>query len=357
LSVTWLFSILFFLTDAWSCSVPVFRYALERWRPDAYEGIIIYRKAMTEEEQELLQRLRKAALNPEVPLNLRIREVNTVSFSEKKLKELLRNQVPEKLPALTVWYPGHLGKTAPLWTVALIPSVVEGVTQSPKRDELAKRLIAGDAAVWLFVPSGNPAKDNNARALINQELESAVSSLCKIPTAVIPGYKEENSTPGFSVLPLYRTDPEERFLLDMLLHSESDLGEHKDEPMVFPVFGRGRLLGCLFGEYITQKNIREAAAFLTGNCSCEIKALNPGVDLLMAARWNRAGTGSYVSETPLPPLTGVMPGPLDSEEKKSPNAGGRTKRISVLTSSIIALGSVMVVVVLVSLILINRRRR
>ena len=126
---------------------------------------------------------------------------------------------------------------------------------------------------------------------------------------------------------------------------------------LFPVFGRGRLLGCLFGEYISAKNIRETVAFITGGCSCEIKALNPGVDLLMAARWDRAATGSYPAETPMPPLTGVMPEPPGSEEKKAPNSGDDKKNISVLTSSIIALGSVLAVVVLVSLILINRRNR
>lgn len=349
--------ILFVVSDARSCSVPVFRYAIERWRPDAYEGIVIYRKALTEGEQELLQRLRKVAVNPEGPLNLRIREVNTVSFSEKELKELLKNQIPEKLPVLAIWYPGHSGKTAPLWIVALTPSVVENITQSPKREALAKRLIDGDAAVWLFVPSGNPVKDNQARALLTQELDSATSTLDKIPTSVIPGYNEKKLASGFSVLPLSRTDPEERFLLDMLLHSESDLEEYKDEPMVFPVFGRGRLLGCLFGEYISQKNIREAAAFMTGSCSCEIKALNPGIDLLLAARWDRAIMGSYVPETPIPPLTGVMPEPLDSEEKKTSNSGDKKKNVSVLTSSLIALGSLLIVVVVVSLILINRRRR
>ncbi len=350
-------SILFVIPDARSCSVPVFRYAIERWRPDAYEGIVIYRNALTEGEQELLQRLRKAALNPGGPLNLRIREVNTVSYSGKKLKELLKNKVPKKLPALAIWYPGHMGKTAPLWTVALTPSVVEDITQSPKREALAKRLIGGDAAVWLFVPSGDPVKDDQARALLEQELDSAASALDKIPTPVIPGYEEKKLFSGFSILPLSRTNQKERFLLDMLLYSESDLQEYEDEPMVFPIFGRGRLLGCLFGEYISNKNIRETVAFITGRCSCEIKALNPGVDLLMAACWDRAATGSYPAETLLPPLTGVMPEPPGSDEKRPPNSGDDKKNISVLASSMIALGSLLVVVVLVSLILINRRNR
>ena len=75
------------------------------------------------------------------------------------------------------------------------------------------------------------------------------------------------------------------------------------------LFGRGRVLGCLFGEYITKKNIREATAFLSGACSCEVKELNPGVDLLVAAPWDMVVMNSFVEDTPLPELTGVMPEP------------------------------------------------
>ena len=99
------------------------------------------------------------------------------------------------------------------------------------------------------------------------------------------------------------------------MQSESDLLEHTDEPMVFPVFGRGRLLGCLFGEYITKKHIDEATFFLSGACSCEVKDLNPGVDLLMAAPWDYVVMNSFIEDEPLPELTGVLP---DFDDAKVP---------------------------------------
>jgi hypothetical protein len=100
-------------------------------------------------------------------------------------------------------------------------------------------------------------------------------------------------------------------LLTLLSKSEPDLDEYADEPMVFPVFGRGRVLFTLIGEGITSDNIRETIAFLVGPCGCEIKMMNPGVDILMAANWDAAAMRFYEEfyETydEVPELTGVMP--------------------------------------------------
>src|SRR5205807_1381286 len=49
--------------------------------------------------------------------------------------------------------------------------------------------------------------------------------------------------------------------------------------------GRGIALYALVGKGITAENIAKAAGFLVGECSCEVRRQNPGVDLLMAADW------------------------------------------------------------------------
>ena len=61
----------------------------------------------------------------------------------------------------------------------------------------------------------------------------------------------------------------------LLLSSEAGLEKTK-APLVFPIFGRGRVLG---GLEVKAKEIEEAARFLCGACSCQVKELNPGVDL------------------------------------------------------------------------------
>ena len=138
-----------------SCSVPVFRYALERWRPDPYKGIYIYRDRIAEKDKALLEKLKTASQNAESPLNLIIREVDVNSFPDEKLQELLQGPVPDTLPILTIWYPNQMGKQSPVWTEKLTSSFVEGLLQSPKRKELTQSLIQGDSVVWLFIPSGN----------------------------------------------------------------------------------------------------------------------------------------------------------------------------------------------------------
>lgn len=290
-----------------SCSVPVFRYALERWRPDPYKGIYIHKGALSPNEKALLGRLEAAATHGESPLNLLVRDVDTATFSKEKLKELLQGPVPQELPLLIVWYPGQMGKKPPIWKEKLTSSLVEGLIYSPKRQQLAEKLIRGESVVWVFIPSGSKKKDEAAQKLIREELDSALALYSKNPFSVLSGGSQKQLSYGFPILTLSPEDPEERIFIETLLRSESDLHEYTDEPMAFPVFGRGRVLGCLFGEYITAKHIRESTAFLAGACSCEVKDLNPGFDLLLAAPWDMVVMDAFVEDTPLPELTGVMP--------------------------------------------------
>jgi hypothetical protein len=346
--------------DARSCSVPVFRYALERWNPDPYKAIFIYRDKISEKDRALLDQLNQAIFNAEYPLNLRMREVDVATFSKEKLEGLLKGPIPEELPVFAVWYPDQMGKEVPLWTIRLTPSVIQDLMISSKRKQMAESLINGESVVWVFVPSGNSKMDEEAMALIRQELESAVDKYSKTPFYVLSGNRKKELTYGFPILTVSPDDANERFFLDMLLHSESDLLEYTHEPMVFIVFGRGRSLGCLFGEYITSDKIQDAIAFLSGACSCEVKALNPGMDLLLAAPWDQVVMDSFVDDTPLPELTGVMPDPpapveqsaaVIPEDVPTEKSNNIKKSNSVLKSYGIGLGLVLAVVVFAGIVL------
>jgi hypothetical protein len=175
-----------------------------------------------------------------------------------------------------------------------------------------------------------------------------------MPYTILSGSKPKKLSYGFPILTVSPHEPAERLFIDMLLKSESDLYKHTDEPMVFPVFGRGRALGCLFGEYITERNIQDASAFLSGSCSCEVKALNPGVDLLIAAAWDQVVFDSFVEDTPLPELTGVMPdAPAQVEQPAAavPEDIPAKNSNGLLKSYGIALGSVLVIVIFAGIIL------
>ena len=121
----------------------------------------------------------------------------------------------------------------------------------------------------------------------------------------------ESSVPlkiAFSILRLSRKDPQEIILRSMLLHLEDDLldKEMEDKPMLFPAFGKGRVLPPLIGAGISEENALADCGYLCGACSCQVKNQNPGMDILVKADWWTALEGSSViAEKELPPLTGV----------------------------------------------------
>ena len=67
------------------------------------------------------------------------------------------------------------------------------------------------------------------------------------------------------------------------------------------------MLCALVGGGINEETIGEVAAFLTGPCSCLIKEMNPGIDLLMSADWTSVLSAPTGAEEVLPPLTTVLP--------------------------------------------------
>lgn len=318
------------------CSTPVFRYAMERWMADYYDGVLIHKGEISDddpsamllqgEDSEFLNlRLSKIDLNEEESWKRLARttedsnSATEVITPTSVIKSQFGIEIPEKLPALVLWYPFLKGRAVPFWTGEFVPATIKTLIQSPKRKELAQRLTDGQTTVWLFIESGNAEKDKAAMKLLNQELDSATETLKEMAAEVpaepgVPSFEYE-----FSTLTISRSDPNEQMLLAMLLNSEPDLDEYDAEPIVFPVFGRGRALFALVGEGINSENLQEAIAFITGPCGCEIKMMNPGVDLLMAENWDASVMQFYeefyeTQEEELPELTSVFPDeqPADS---------------------------------------------
>jgi hypothetical protein len=292
----------------YACSVPVFRYAMERWPADFYEGVLIHRGPIADDHPAALLLQGETAEF----LNLRLSKMDLASAPEEQVKSMLGDRVPEKLPALALWYPWQKGRAAPFWTGEFTPATVAVLMQSPTRKEVAKRLTEGQSGVWILVESGDAAKDKAALKLLNQELETATKELEEMALPAVDDAEMPGLSFEFSTLSLSRSDPNERALLSMLMNSEPDLHEFVNEPMAIPVFGRGRALYTLIGEGINADNIREAVGFLTGPCGCEIKMMNPGVDLLMAVNWDGAVMQFYeefyaAEEEQMPELTSVFP--------------------------------------------------
>lgn len=268
-----------------ACNVPVFRYALEHWRPDAYRGVLFHRGPLSTADRERLSALKDGPLKGNV--NLSIRAVDLDSDPQPADQELWSSVGNVELPRLVLQYPPHLQLDHPVCSVAFGESEMKTLLDSPIRQEALKRLTSGQTAVWLMLDSGDNKQDDQAAATLEQELRSLQQSL-KLPELTdSPEDVIQDGPPlrvEFSLLRVRRDDPAEQALVAMLLASETDLATLK-EPLVFPVFGRSRAMLPLVGAGISPENIRGSAKFLAGACSCQVKELNPGFDLLLTADW------------------------------------------------------------------------
>lgn len=260
------FAALFGAVALRACQVPVFRYALENWSP--------------------------------APWRVRLPDSALPGFETGGAN--LQIERATGLAALELRLPEGEGEASPVWTGPADAAHWQQLLDSPVRRELARRLLAGESAVWLLLESGDAAKDAAAGKVLQEALQAAQAEL-KLPEGVVtPAQLDEPGRKGtaadvlhsdlplrlaFSVLRLSRDDPAEAVLRAMLMKVEPDLADYVAEPMVFAVFGRGRALEPLIGRGIHADNLREAATYLCGACSCEIKEQNPGMDLLLAADW------------------------------------------------------------------------
>jgi hypothetical protein len=278
-----------------ACSVPVFRYALEHWASDPFQVTVFHRGPLTDAQQALVRELRPEGLAGRLHANLSVRTVD------------LTNQASDHpLPWLTVATPSIPN----LWSAPLTDASIRQLLDSPARREITQRLTDGESAVWLLLDSSDREKDTAAAEVLTTRLEYLMGTL-ELPkldaqdiTNGLVSVGQDGLKLQFSVLRLSRDDPQEAAFTQMLLASEPDLKD-AHVPIVFPVFGRGRALYALVGAGIKRETIDEAATFLIGKCSCQIKEQNPGLDLLLSADWDALVKVPATSLPDLPTLAAL----------------------------------------------------
>jgi hypothetical protein len=251
-------------TGAQACSVPVFYYAMGRWPPSKH----------------------------------RIESPGTagVVAEDPRLDHCNATLVGGGGERLRAFFPG-LAK--PWWDEVSTPDTVGArlalLIDSPKRTELVRRLAGGESAVWVLVSSGDTAKDDAVEVMVSARLR-LIETVAKLPEkdAKAQGAGASDEMPdlavpprlAFSVLRLDHLDPAEAGFNAQIL-AICDNPAARSLPIAVPVFGRGRALLALCGADLTEAKIDEACMFLVGSCSCEVKDLNAGVDLLLHADWDR----------------------------------------------------------------------
>lgn len=339
-----------------ACSVPVFRWALEKWSPGVYDLVVLYRGALSAEDQALVDLLTSPAAGGDAPSNIRVVPVNLDAEPDTEYAALWKEQPNAALPWALLRSPTSLQPARTIWAGALAELSSVNFLDSPARRELARRILDGESGVWLLLECGDAEKDDAAARLLEETLGRLEKTL-RLPDMtgdpVLTGANAPDVSGlrvAFSLIRISRRDDAEKWLVRMLEQSEPDLPGSR-EPIAFPVFGRGRVLYAFIGAGIDAENIANACAFLVGRCSCEIKEGNPGMDLLIAAQWGEdtSLTDSF-REISLPPLPGAgsiaaePPPAKPAPERAAPKAseqsssGGAIPRNALIAVGAIAAG-------------------
>jgi len=290
----------FLVTTAPACQIPVFRYALERWPAENYLITVTPRDVPTEEGQALVKAL------SETPANLTVQMAPPTGAPPTLTASYPQKNSPRDRQTHSNMGPDDTRRTPAFWSGPLTAESVRSLVDSPVRREMVRRILKGDSAVWLLLESGDAAANATAAKLLEACLaqQSAEIHLPE-PSPGDPAMSSPlPSAVKFSVLRIPFHDPVERAFVAMLCGSEADAAKLK-EPTAFAVFGRGRAMPGLAGKDLTPESIASVSTFLCGACSCQVKEMNPGMDLLVLANWDGAIGQTEVKDPPLPPLIGL----------------------------------------------------
>ncbi|MCH2202906.1 MAG: hypothetical protein MK102_13115 [Fuerstiella sp.] len=271
---------------------------------------ILHRGELTTEQLQTAEILRSNDSAQSNAAHLIVRTIDLDAEPDAFAAQLAEENSDGKLPAVVLQTPARFGERETVLAAELTPANVVQLTDSPLRRDISNRLLKGDSVVWVYLECGIQEKDEEKFSMLSDELTRLQGEL-KLPEIDQEDLSDLAADPEtlrirFSAVRLSRDNVQESAFRDMLLHVEHDLRDepYLDQPMAFPMFGRGRALYALVGDGVAPDLIREACEFLTGACQCTVKAENPGVDILMKVDWDSFIEPTETVDTSLPPLAG-----------------------------------------------------
>lgn len=296
-----------------ACTVPVYRYALERWDQDLFPVYIFTKGNLDSTEtvkvsgvvKKCSQIIDSAHIFKQTPqtgtANLIVVTVDIdkpLSGVEKIIWNLSKSH---QAPWAVVRFPNSAHIAENIWEGPVTELPVDALINSTGRKQLEKMLLSGQSVVWAFIGSGDKKKDNAALKTLEAGLDTSRKSI-KLPDLEKEdidqyyGGQKPNIHLEYSYIVLDRANSAESLFIKILLQSEPLLKKAPGEPVAFPFFGRGRFLYGLAGQGITTLNILEANTFLCGPCACTVKEQNPGKDLPFATDWQKGIKEKLVHE-------------------------------------------------------------
>ena len=299
-----------------ACNVPVFRFALERWQADVCEVVIFHDSGLKPDDEAFVTDLEKSSLAKGGTSNLTVMRQDVhgeMTPDTERLWQSIQSTEKPELPFAVARAAKGKDKVVNHWRGKLTQLREAGLLTSPVREELVRRLQNGDAVVWLLIKSPNEELTAKARAVLKQQCEKLPNEL-ELPEGIgLPGSELYSEVPlllQFSVLEVDSTDLKESYLVKQLTGFQSE-AVTAGQPLIVPVFGRGRALEVIPGSDLSAELIHDLTEFLCGACSCQVKEQNPGFDLLLTTNWNTALFGDDAELPPAAPTVG-------NGQKKSP---------------------------------------
>jgi hypothetical protein len=281
-----------------ACTIPVFRYALEHWDPAPYEIVVFTHGPLTDADESVIDHL-----NAE-HANIALRPIDLAADPTPQDQALLKTEHPTQFPWAVIRYPESEEQTPVTWSGRL--SDLPAQLNSPARRELTRRLLAGQSCVWILLESGDKPTDDRLAARLDASLKNLEKAI-ELPDIDPDGPQLHSPLPlklSFSLFRVARNDPKEAAFVQMLKVAEPDLSS-STEPLVIPVLGRGRAISALAASRVNDQTLSDFAQFICGQCSCEVKDLNPGIDLLLTADWNSIFADRQPPEDVATPRAGV----------------------------------------------------
>jgi hypothetical protein len=382
-----------------ACAVPVFQNALDQWPSGSYRVTVFHKGPLSTEQQAVVDALRKTA--DKAVANLDVTNVDVSRRTCISSNEPTLAQPPKQLPWMIVETPdpravrriirpGRMGPGpgAPMgfpaqpegkpeagqarrtvWSGSVTADNYVRLLDSPARRELTRRILAGDSVVWLLLESGDQGLDATVNSLLQTEspkVQATLASEAARPTGPpgSPGDLRDSARRSakiaLSILRVSRTDPAEELFIAQLLRAGEDFTQAKG-PIVFPIFGRCRVLTGITGPDLNPQSIANVASFLCGDCSCVVKDRQPGTELLVAADWSSVTNGSGrmrggMNVPPeLPVLAALLPPPVPANSQSAVPSSLADYSPSGLMRSLVSAACVVLLIVVAGGVVMMRR--
>lgn len=278
-----------FVAIVLACNTPVYKYAILNWADrDFYQVLRIYDASKNQPEYDLA--LNKVLEEKGHLTNIGIVPINISNdvaglYGDDFAKFIKDSSADLQPPFYIVINP----KKNILYKGDLIPENLESMMMSPKRTELAEKLSKGVINL-ILVQTRDEQKNKEAEELLKKSIAKVIDLDLEIRSRENPDQIIDKKLLKPIQVSYTTVSPEDKqetwFYKQMIgLNSKVVKNEH---PKVFGVVGRGFVFDQpLDGEYLNEDELFALIFFLSGPCSCTVKAENSGTDIITTWDWDK----------------------------------------------------------------------